>query len=226
VAINNAIPDNIKTDAVNKINAIPTNDTLSMNKDAEIQGTSNLNLIASDTAGYLQQIAQTDTQSVGILQGIKDLITGIPAAIWNVFTGTLEGIRTTAGTISTGIGTVIDKIVALPLAISQSIGDFIKSKVENLPDPGLPNLFLLLLLILLALIKLLLASLAFIIAMRGIPADPSFFPPLVVQGIDFTKNLDIPVFQTSFYNVILSVVFIISLLKVVKVVRKAIDKEF
>lgn len=210
---------------LNKMLEGNTTKTITFNKELDYMGT-NIDNLENKIGGITSGIEN----NTGVLEGIKgilenwkDSILTVPTAIQNVITK----IGDVATTIGNAIGNVAEKIISLPGAIAQSIGDFIKARTDDIRhSPNLPDLLGLLILIMIALIRLLLACINFILSMRGIPANPAFFNANIVKGIDFTKNMRIPVFNLSFYNVILSVVFILSLLRVVKIIRRAIEKEF
>lgn len=161
------------------------------------------------------------------LKKILDAITGLPGLIVGGIVSVLEALKTLVGNIVGVIQSILDHILAIPDAISTKIDDWIKQKMNDPPGPpNIADLFKVLLLILIALINLLLAAITFVFALRGIPSNPDFFPTNVRLGIDWVKALNIPYFNLSFYNLVLTVVFVLSLFKVIKTIRTSIYKNF
>lgn len=183
---------------------------------------------------YTDTTGSTPTDSTGFwtslwdwLKKILDAILGLPGLIAGGIISALEALKTLVGTIAGYLTSILDFIKAIPDAISTKIDDWIKQKMNDPPGPpNIADLFKVLLLILIALINLLLAAITFVFAMRGIPSNPDFFPTNVRMGIDWIKALNIPYFNLSFYNLVLTIVFVLSLFKVIKTIRTSIYKNF
>lgn len=190
--------------------------------------------IVDSTNGTLEEVKKSN----GFLGSIKDFVTvtlpdflgkildgvkGIPAAIGSIV-GTVIGSIGDFITITLPdfLSNILSGIIALPNAFINSI----QERMLDPPDLSFLDLFPLLLAIILALIKLFGVILLYIIGIKNIPSDPSLLPSLVQQGITFTKNINFPFFNMTLYSIVITALFILMLLRVTKVLRKAIHKEF
>lgn len=153
------------------------------------------------------------------LKKLWEAITSIPSLI----VGLWELLKTL-------LQTILEWIMAIPAAIAavpSAITDWIQQRINSPPKiPLLPQLFLNIILILLALIAFFVAVIAYILSIRSILADPSLLPPLVQQGITFTKNIRFPVFNMTLYTIVTTTLFIFIVIRVVGMLRKSIHARF
>lgn len=144
-------------------------------------------------------------------------------ALENAVTGALSGALTVAG-----IASLIEILTSIKDLIIEAIKpNAIDDTMDSNTDPSffdLAKLLYILLAIIILLIILFLNCLRFIILIFSIPASTAFLNENIIMGIEFIKNLQVEKFNLSLYDLIVSVVYLLLFLAIIKAIRNKIDR--
>lgn len=202
--------------------------------------------IPKDIVSFKESVDSKLIESTDLLTAIKNALgsltvspdlSGLSDILKNVLTalglGFLLGAVTNIGEIVKGMSFVdiIAAIKALPASIAAEIAKVIPSQGdsdnENQNDSGFSNflnLFMITLLILVILIILFINCLRFIVLVFNIPASTTLLPDDILTGIQYLKDLQLPLFGVSLYTLLLSCAYFIIFMTVIMTLRRKIDK--
>ena len=158
---------------------------------------------------------------------LKELLTALGL-------GSLLGAVTNIGSM---IGTfsfpdLLNLIKALPASIVSAITEALPNWRTPEPDEtendsgfhNFLNLFMIGLLIIILLMILFINCLRFIVLVFNIPASSTLIHTDMLKGIEYMKNLQIPVFGVSLYTLLLSCAYFVIFMTVIAAIRRKIDK--
>ena len=202
--------------------------------------------IPKDIVSFKESVDLKLIESAALLTAIKDALgsltvspdlSGLSDILKNALTalglGSLLGAVTNIGELVKGItfADIIAAIKALPASIAAEIAKVIPSQGdsdnENQNDSGFSNflnLFMITLLILVILIILFINCLRFIVLVFNIPASTTLLPDDILTGIQYLKDLQLPLFGVSLYTLLLSCAYFIIFMTVIMTLRRKIDK--
>lgn len=202
--------------------------------------------IPKDIFSFKESVDSKLIESAALLTAIKNALgsltvspdlSGLSDILKNVLTalglGSLLGAVTSIGEIVKGMSfaDIIAAIKALPASIAAEIAKVIPSQGnsdnENQNDSGFTNflnLFMITLLILVILIILFINCLRFIVLVFNIPASTTLLPDDILTGIQYLKDLQLPLFGVSLYTLLLSCAYFIIFMTVIMTLRRKIDK--
>lgn len=161
----------------------------------------------------------------------SELFSGIGTNIANMplYLANLLGLGTT--TLPDLFNNVVESIKAIPGEIGKIIppssGNDNVDGGENVNDSGFKNflnLFMLTLLIIVLLIILFMNCLRFIVLVFNIPASTTLMPADMLKGIEYMKNLQLPLFGVSLYSLLLSCAYFVIFMTIIMTIRRKIDK--
>lgn len=161
----------------------------------------------------------------------SELFSGIGTNIANMplYLANLLGLGTT--TLPNLFNNVVESIKAIPGEIGKIIppssGNDNVDDGESINDSGFKNflnLFMLTLLIIVLLIILFMNCLRFIVLVFNIPASTALMPADMLKGIEFMKNLQLPLFGVSLYSLLLSCAYFVIFMTIIMTIRRKIDK--
>ena len=161
----------------------------------------------------------------------SELFSGIGTNIANMplYLANLLGLGTT--TLLDLFNNVVESIEAIPGEIGKIIppssGNDNVDDGENNNDSGFKNflnLFMLTLLIIVLLIILFMNCLRFIVLVFNIPASTTLMHADMLKGIEFMKNLQLPLFGVSLYSLLLSCAYFVIFMTIIMTIRRKIDK--
>ncbi len=161
----------------------------------------------------------------------SELFSGIGTNIANMplYLANLLGLGTT--TLPDLFNNVVESIKAIPGEIGKIIppssGNDNVDDGESINDSGFKNflnLFMLTLLIIVLLIILFMNCLRFIVLVFNIPASTALMPADMLKGIEFMKNLQLPLFGVSLYSLLLSCAYFVIFMTIIMTIRRKIDK--
>lgn len=161
----------------------------------------------------------------------SELFSGIGTNIANMplYLANLLGLGTT--TLPDLFNNVVESIKAIPGEIGKIIppssGNDNVDDGESINDSGFKNflnLFMLTLLIIVLLIILFMNCLRFIVLVFNIPASTALMPVDMLKGIEFMKNLQLPLFGVSLYSLLLSCAYFVIFMTIIMTIRRKIDK--
>ena len=161
----------------------------------------------------------------------SELFSGIGTNIANMplYLANLLGLGTT--TLPNLFNNVVESIKAIPGEIGKIIppssGNDNVNDGESINDSGFKNflnLFMLTLLIIVLLIILFMNCLRFIVLVFNIPASTALMPADMLKGIEFMKNLQLPLFGVSLYSLLLSCAYFVIFMTIIMAIRRKIDK--
>lgn len=161
----------------------------------------------------------------------SELFSGIGTNIANMplYLANLLGLGTT--TLPDLFNNVVESIKAIPGEIGKIIppssGNDNVDDGESINDSGFKNflnLFMLTLLIIALLIILFMNCLRFIVLVFNIPASTALMPADMLKGIEFMKNLQLPLFGVSLYSLLLSCAYFVIFMTIIMTIRRKIDK--
>lgn len=186
-----------------------------------------------DVLAKLQELAASLAGlKLGVdLDSLSDVLKEVLTALG---LGSLLGAVTNIGSM---IGTfsfpdLLNLIKALPASIVSAITEALPNwrtpeseETEN--DSGFHNflnLFMVGLLIIILLMILFINCLRFIVLVFNIPASSALIHADMLRGIEYMKNLQIPVFGVSLYALLLSCAYFVIFMTVIAAIRRKIDK--
>lgn len=201
-----------------------------------------------DTVRALKDL--TDAKLGDVLEKLKELtgaLTGLNVGIdLDALSDALKEILTALGLGSllgalTDIGSmlktfsltdIINLVKALPAsivaAITEALPNWKTPEIEeNANDSGFHNflnLFMIGLLIIILLMILFINCLRFIVLVFNVPASSALIHADMLKGIEYMKNLQIPVFGVSLYALLLSCAYFVIFMTVIAAIRRKIDK--
>lgn len=202
----------------------------------------------SGTLGALKDLTGTKLDDVlAKLQELAASLAGLKLGIdLDSLSDTLKELLTALGLGSllgavTNIGSMLETfsfadllnlIKALPASIVAAITEALpKWKTpeikENENDSGFHNflnLFMIGLLIIILLMILFINCLRFIVLVFNVPASSALIHADMLRGIEYMKNLQIPVFGVSLYALLLSCAYFVIFMTVIAAIRRKIDK--
>lgn len=202
--------------------------------------------IPDKIASFKDSVDSKLIESAALLVAIKDALgslslgidlSGLSDTIKNALTAL--GLASLLGKVaeigeavkSISFADIIAAIKALPISIAAEIAKVIpsqeKSDNENQNDSGFKNflnLFIVTILILIILIVLFINCLRFIVLVFNIPASTTLLPDDVLTGIQYLKDLQLPMFGVSLYTLLLSCAYFIIFMTVIMTLRRKIDK--
>lgn len=144
--------------------------------------------------------------------------------------GVLTNILSKLGTFS--LTELIDLVKTLPTAIVAAITTALPNWRPSEPEEGendsgfhnFLNLFMIALLIIILLMILFINCLRFIVLVFNIPASSVLIHEDMLRGIEYMKNLQLPVFGVSLYTLLLSCAYFVIFMTVIAAIRRKIDK--
>ena len=197
-----------------------------------------------DTVRALKDL--TDTRLGDVLEKLKELtgaLTGLNVgtdldALKEILTalglGSLLGALTDIGSMlkTFSLTDIINLVKALPTsivaAITEALPNWKTPEIEeNENDSGFHNflnLFMIGLLIIILLMILFINCLRFIVLVFNVPASSALIHADMLRGIEYMKNLQIPVFGVSLYALLLSCAYFVIFMTVIAAIRRKIDK--
>lgn len=202
--------------------------------------------IPDKITSFKESVDSKFIESAALLAAIKDALgslslgvdlSGLSDTIKNALTAL--GLASLLGKVaeigeavkSISFADIIAAIKALPASIAAEIAKVIpsqeKSDNENQNDSGFKNflnLFMVAILILIILIVLFINCLRFIVLVFNIPASTTLLPDDVLTGIQYLKDLQLPMFGVSLYTLLLSCAYFIIFMTVIMTLRRKIDK--
>ena len=165
------------------------------------------------------------------LSGLSDILREVLTALGlGSLLGVLTNILSKLGTFS--LTELIDLVKALPAAIVAAITTALPNWRPSEPeesenDSGFHNflnLFMIALLIIILLMILFINCLRFIVLVFNIPASSVLIHSDMMQGIEYMKNLQLPVFGVSLWTLLLSCAYFVIFMTVIAAIRRKIDK--
>lgn len=201
-----------------------------------------------DTVRALKDL--TDARLSDVLEKLKELtgaLTGLNVridldalsdALKKVLTalglGSLLGTLTDIGSMlkTFSLTDIMNLVKALPAsivaAITEALPNWKTPEIEeNENDSGFHNflnLFMIGLLIIILLMILFINCLRFIVLVFNVPASSALIHADMLRGIEYMKNLQIPVFGVSLYALLLSCAYFVIFMTVIAAIRRKIDK--
>ena len=158
---------------------------------------------------------------------LKELLTALGL-------GSLLGAVTNIGSMleTFSFADLMNLIKALPAsivaAITEALPNWKTPEIEeNENDSGFHNflnLFMIGLLIIILLMILFINCLRFIVLVFNVPASSALIHADMLRGIEYMKNLQIPVFGVSLYALLLSCAYFVIFMTVIAAIRRKIDK--
>ena len=186
-----------------------------------------------DVLAKLQELAAslaglklgTDLDSLS--NALKELLTALGLGS---LLGAVTNIGSMLGTFS--FADLMNLIKALPAsivaAITEALPNWKTPEIEESEnDSGFHNflnLFMIGLLIILLLMILFINCLRFIVLVFNVPASSALIHADMLKGIEYMKNLQIPVFGVSLYALLLSCAYFVIFMTVIAAIRRKIDK--
>ena len=186
-----------------------------------------------DVLAKLQELAAslaglklgTDLDSLS--NALKELLTALGLGS---LLGAVTNIGSMLGTFS--FADLMNLIKALPAsivaAITEALPNWKTPEIEeNENDSGFHNflnLFMIGLLIIILLMILFINCLRFIVLVFNVPASSALIHADMLKGIEYMKNLQIPVFGVSLYALLLSCAYFVIFMTVIAAIRRKIDK--
>lgn len=167
-------------------------------------------------------------------QVLADLLNGnLPANLANALSQALG--LSGAFSLSEALNQLGQRITALPEAIADAVkskfpGNDDSNDKEDIEEPNdsgfqnLLNLLMLALLIIIILLILFINCLRFIVLVFNIPASSALIHSDMMQGIEYMKNLQLPVFGVSLWTLLLSCAYFVIFMTVIAAIRRKIDK--
>ena len=186
-----------------------------------------------DVLAKLQEIAASlsglklgiDLDSLS--ETLKELLTALGL-------GSLLGAVTNIGSMleTFSFADLLNLVKALPAsivaAITEALPNWKTPEIEeNENDSGFHNflnLFMIGLLIIILLMILFINCLRFIVLVFNVPASSALIHADMLKGIEYMKNLQIPVFGVSLYALLLSCAYFVIFMTVIAAIRRKIDK--
>ena len=165
------------------------------------------------------------------LSGLSDILREVLTALGlGSLLGVLTNILSKLGTFS--LTELIDLVKTLPAAIVAAITTALPNWRPSEPEEGendsgfhnFLNLFMIALLIIILLMILFINCLRFIVLVFNIPASSALIHADMLQGIEYMKNLQLPVFGVSLYTLLLSCAYFVIFMTVIAAIRRKIDK--
>ena len=158
---------------------------------------------------------------------LKELLTALGL-------GSLLGAVTNIGSMleTFSFADLMNLVKALPAsivaAITEALPNWKTPEIEeNENDSGFHNflnLFMIGLLIIILLMILFINCLRFIVLVFNVPASSALIHADMLKGIEYMKNLQIPVFGVSLYALLLSCAYFVIFMTVIAAIRRKIDK--
>lgn len=158
---------------------------------------------------------------------LKELLTALGL-------GSLLGAVTNIGSMleTFSFADLMNLVKALPAsivaAITEALPNWKTPEIEeNENDSGFHNflnLFMIGLLIIILLMILFINCLRFIVLVFNVPASSALIHADMLRGIEYMKNLQIPVFGVSLYALLLSCAYFVIFMTVIAAIRRKIDK--
>ena len=186
-----------------------------------------------DVLAKLQELAAslaglklgTDLDSLS--NALKELLTALGLGS---LLGAVTNIGSMLGTFS--FADLMNLIKALPAsivaAITEALPNWKTPEIEESEnDSGFHNflnLFMIGLLIIILLMILFINCLRFIVLVFNVPASSALIHADMLKGIEYMKNLQIPVFGVSLYALLLSCAYFVIFMTVIAAIRRKIDK--
>ncbi|WP_182431737.1 hypothetical protein [Clostridium sp. AF32-12BH] len=165
------------------------------------------------------------------LSGLSDILREVLTALGlGSLLGVLTNILSKLGTFS--LTELIDLVKTLPAAIVAAITTALPNWRPSEPEEGendsgfhnFLNLFMIALLIIILLMILFINCLRFIVLVFNIPASSALIHSDMMQGIEYMKNLQLPVFGVSLWTLLLSCAYFVIFMTVIAAIRRKIDK--
>ncbi|MDD3253690.1 MAG: hypothetical protein PHV18_14155 [Lachnospiraceae bacterium] len=159
-----------------------------------------------------------------LFAGISTVVGAIPQHIADLF-GLTSGFS-----LNDILNNLAENISALPDAFKQKFPDKVdpddSSDSDDPNDPDFINFinsFMLLILILVLLIILFVNCLRFIVLVFNIPASTAILNDDLLSGIQYLKDIQLPLFNMSLYSLLLACAYFVIFMSVITMLRKRID---
>lgn len=161
---------------------------------------------------------------ISVLENILSNIISIPESIARSLSdvlGLADGFS-----LSSALDRVIELIISLPKSISEELTVEAEKSMENREDDFIYffKFIIALVLIIVLLIIIFINCLRLIMSIFNIPASTVLFNDYVLKGLQFTKDLQLPIMGVSLYSLLTGLGFFICIISIIGLLRRKADK--